>query len=161
MKYNNHNINKNEYSNIHQWIRSHYGSATKCENNNCEYNDPKRFEWALRKGKKYEKNINNFKQMCASCHRKYDLTNEIKKHIKEASYKAKLKFCPKGHLYSKENTRIMIIKKSPARCCRICIKKYQDGWKIRNKEYIKKYQEKWRQEHKLLLINLLENNGTK
>jgi len=76
------------YNRVHKWIRSHYGNAIKCENKDCQYRKPKRFEWALITGKKYEKNINNFIQLCCSCHRKYDFTEEArKKQKKKASRK--------------------------------------------------------------------------
>ena len=70
------------YGAVHMWLRSTYGKANKCENPDCVYprkNDrkelliaPKRFEYALLRGKKYSRKRENFIMMCASCHRKYD-----------------------------------------------------------------------------------------
>jgi len=65
-----------KYGNIHHWMLNHYGNATKCENKKCQSKNPKRYEWALRKGKQYERDRNNFIQLCPSCHRKYDYTEE-------------------------------------------------------------------------------------
>jgi hypothetical protein len=62
------------YNTLHWWIRNNYGSATKCENPECKRRG-KRYEWALIKGKKYKKNINNYIQLCSDCHRKYDRKN--------------------------------------------------------------------------------------
>jgi len=69
-------IGNSEYSSIHIWLKYHYGKASECENKDCEYKNPKRYEWALIKGKKYEKKIENYVMLCPSCHRKYDL-NEV------------------------------------------------------------------------------------
>lgn len=59
------------YSNVHQWLRNHHGKASKCENPECVGKSIK-YSWALIKGKNYEKNKNNFMQLCYSCHVKYD-----------------------------------------------------------------------------------------
>jgi len=71
----------NTYHRVHQWIAYHYGKASKCENKDCTFKNPKRYEWALIKGNEYEKNINNFMQLCCSCHRKYDYTDEHRKKL--------------------------------------------------------------------------------
>jgi len=72
------------YSAVHIWLRSKYGSASKCENELCESRNPKRFEWALKKGCVYENKIENFMQLCPSCHRKYDLTDEARKKMSDS-----------------------------------------------------------------------------
>jgi len=69
---------RRHYLDVHLWISKNYGKATKCEMDNCCYKNPKRFEWALIKGRKLENNISNFWQLCPSCHRKYDYTEERK-----------------------------------------------------------------------------------
>jgi hypothetical protein len=74
-------IDKNKYYNIHLWIKRKYGRATHCEF--CS-NPMKRFEWALRKGFKYDYNINNFIQLCRSCHINYDMNDEWKRNISNA-----------------------------------------------------------------------------
>ncbi len=65
-----------EYFQIHNWIYKNYGKAKFCTF--CDGLKAKRFEWALKKGRKYEKNIYNFFQLCPSCHRKYDMTKETR-----------------------------------------------------------------------------------
>ena len=60
------------YGALHDWLKSHFGNADRCENPDCSYANPKRFEWALIKGKNYERKRENFMMMCKSCHTKYD-----------------------------------------------------------------------------------------
>jgi hypothetical protein len=69
------------YGAKHIWIVAHFGKASKCENPNCFYprkdmrgyimEKPKRFEWANISGK-YKRRRNDWKELCPSCHRKYD-----------------------------------------------------------------------------------------
>lgn len=77
----------NNYFNIHQWIKRNYGKASKCENLNCQYKNPKRFEWALKKGFEYERNLANYIQLCVSCHRYYDFTEEKRKNLSKSKLK--------------------------------------------------------------------------
>ncbi|OYY99536.1 MAG: hypothetical protein B7Y37_13680 [Sphingobacteriia bacterium 28-36-52] len=84
-----------EYFRIHNWISYHHGKANKCENENCESVNPKRFEWALLKGKDYAKNRNNYIMLCPSCHRKYDYTDiqKEKQSLAKKGVSAKNKIC--------------------------------------------------------------------
>lgn len=66
-----------DYIQIHTWIKTKYGRASKCEH--CKIENKKRYEWALKKGYEYEKNIDNYFELCVSCHRIYDYTEEMKK----------------------------------------------------------------------------------
>jgi len=77
------------YTWIHKWLVKEYGKACKCENDKCPrvYN---RYEWALIHGKNYEKNRNNFKMLCSSCHRKYDKVNVGRVFTKEEKTKMSL-----------------------------------------------------------------------
>jgi len=68
-------ISRAEHLNIHEWLRKKYGRANKCIFCSVE---GKRYEWALLKGKRYEKNIENYIMLCPSCHRKYDYTAEMR-----------------------------------------------------------------------------------
>lgn len=70
-----------EYYRIHAWINHHYGKASYCSNDKC-IGKSKNYAWALVKGKIYEKNIENYIQMCYSCHIKYDLTEEIRENAR-------------------------------------------------------------------------------
>jgi len=66
----------NHYASCHQKIHRKFGRAIRCENANCNGAAPKRFEWALRKGRTYSDNIEDYMQLCPSCHRKYDYNKE-------------------------------------------------------------------------------------
>lgn len=70
-----------EYFRIHAWLTYNHGKAVKCENEFCKSLNPKRFEWALLKGNDYKKDRNNFIQLCPSCHRKYDFTEQQRINI--------------------------------------------------------------------------------
>lgn len=63
-------ISPADYAKIHAWLRKKYGRATKCEMKGC--GSKSLFQWALKKGKDYEKKRENFKQLCAGCHKHYD-----------------------------------------------------------------------------------------
>jgi hypothetical protein len=63
----------------HIWLINNYGSANHCENRdnkifdfecNCKSN---KYAYALKHECGYKKNIDNFYQLCYSCHKKYDL----------------------------------------------------------------------------------------
>ena len=70
------------YVAIHSWIVKHFGKANKCENPNCKSKNPKRFEHALIKGRQANsRDINDYIMFCPSCHRKYDMTDELKAKI--------------------------------------------------------------------------------
>lgn len=71
MKKNIGGISSSEYSTIHHWLRSHYGSASKCEEETCK-GDSKHYQWSLIYGHKYEKKRENFRMLCGSCHMRYD-----------------------------------------------------------------------------------------
>ncbi|MEK6879365.1 MAG: hypothetical protein AABY22_07155 [Nanoarchaeota archaeon] len=66
------------YEALHKWLRRIYGNANKCENPDCK-SIVKTYEYALLKRKKYERKRENFWQLCRSCHRKYDYTEETRK----------------------------------------------------------------------------------
>ena len=38
-------------------------------------------EWAKKKGRQYTLNIKNYNELCVPCHRKYDMTDEIRKKM--------------------------------------------------------------------------------
>lgn len=86
---------ENEYIQIHTWIVRTFGKATKCENKKCSYKNPKRYEWALKKGCEYCRKRENFIMLCPSCHRKYDMTkkqyNRLLNSVKQRSKKLRIK----------------------------------------------------------------------
>lgn len=71
---------------IHKWINRHFGKADHCENENCE-GKSNWFEWALLRGCEYARDIKVFKQLCRSCHTKYDMTDERKANIVAGIFK--------------------------------------------------------------------------
>lgn len=78
------------YKDVHDWIRKNYGKADHCENPNCKGIDKKgnkikTFQWALIHGKTYDFKRENFKQLCASCHCKYDTPIHTKEWNKKVS----------------------------------------------------------------------------
>jgi hypothetical protein len=64
---------KRHYKNVHIWLKRKYGSADHCEFCNKDSN---RYEWALKDGCEYEKNKDNFIQLCKLCHVNYDNISE-------------------------------------------------------------------------------------
>lgn len=62
-------------SQVHRWMDVHYGTDKVCEMKDCKGKSGT-FDWALKKGKQYERKKSNFLRLCRSCHRKYDLTPE-------------------------------------------------------------------------------------
>lgn len=59
------------YWSVHGWILKNFGKADFCQNPQC-LKVSKTYDWALLKGKDYEKNKDNFISLCRSCHKKYD-----------------------------------------------------------------------------------------
>lgn len=57
------------YKRVHKWLIRNYKKSRKCAF--CHKTSGK-FEWALLKGCSYEKKIENFIELCISCHRQYD-----------------------------------------------------------------------------------------
>lgn len=81
-------------SQVHKWLDTHYGKPSICESKTCDKKTVKRwFDWALKTGKTYERNRNNFFRLCRSCHRRYDLTPEKK----EQAIKNLIKHNPYGN----------------------------------------------------------------
>lgn len=72
------------YPGLHSWLRKFYGIGGICEI--CGENSLK-LNWALVKGKKYEMKRENFKHLCASCHKNYDMADEIRSKMSLAHKK--------------------------------------------------------------------------
>lgn len=106
---------------VHQWLRRYYGTANHCEK--CGEDNPKfRYDWANINGHKYTRKIEDYKQLCRSCHMIMDRKN----------------VCRKDHIFSKNN--IYITPSSGRRRCLICMKNYRKTigkdnnrrWRIKN-----------------------------
>ena len=101
------------YFSKHTWIYLHYGKANRCEFNFNHIN--KKYNWCNISGK-YKRDVNDYIQLCISCHRFMDKGN----------------FCSKGHKFTKGGNTY--IRKNGWRVCKIC-------QKIRHKNYLKKKRE--------------------
>lgn len=62
-------------SQVHKWLVVHFGNPKVCEGLECT-KKATWFDWALKTGKQYERNRENFIRLCRSCHRRYDMTPE-------------------------------------------------------------------------------------
>jgi len=69
---------ENAYFYHHRDLKKRYGNASCCENKDCKSVNPKRYEWALRKGHTYSSDRKDYIQLCPSCHRKYDFTESTR-----------------------------------------------------------------------------------
>ena len=74
------------YHGIHAWLKRHFGHADRCEFSSCNKKS-KVFEWALRKGFKYERKRQNFIRLCGSCHKKYDKDLRKSKKVVSTQFK--------------------------------------------------------------------------
>lgn len=88
-KNNNWKGNNVGYFGLHTWINKTYGKAKECKNRKrnilkfkCS-GKSKNYDWALLKGKKYERKIKNFIMLCHSCHLKYDYDKAKYKIVKK------------------------------------------------------------------------------
>ena len=59
-----------KYSGLHRWLRTNYPKTGTCEN--CNEIKVTGTQWALKKGCDYERNKENFFELCISCHTAYD-----------------------------------------------------------------------------------------
>lgn len=103
---------RRHYYNVHHWLKTTFGKSSKCEH--CENKRNLILHWALKKGSEYDFKRENFIELCQSCHRNYDLTEEsiIKQRAKMIGRKA-----------SEETKRKM-------REARAKIKIFTKGWKL-------------------------------
>jgi hypothetical protein len=74
------------YPTIHNWLVNEFGKATICESEFCS-GKSKTYDWALIKGKEYERNRDSFHQLCRSCHVLYDMTSERRAKMKASAMK--------------------------------------------------------------------------
>jgi len=65
----------------HKWVQKCKGKASKCTSKNCSGNS-KTYHWALIKDREYSHNPDDYIELCCSCHGKYDMTDEKRKHLK-------------------------------------------------------------------------------
>ena len=68
-----------EYDNVHKWLNAHHNKKGICEL--CGTTTSKVYQWALKHGCHYEKKIENFMELCVSCHMSYDFTEHKRQTI--------------------------------------------------------------------------------
>lgn len=83
------------YDGIHTWLTREFGKGTNCEH--C--GEKRKLHWAKITDKEYERKRENFIELCSSCHKKYDFTNESRIRMSE-SHKGKVS-PKKGKKYPK------------------------------------------------------------
>lgn len=71
---------KPSYSALHVWVKNRLGKPKKCEECGKGQLVGRQIEWANISGK-YERDEKDWKRLCVSCHRKYDFTEEKRKHM--------------------------------------------------------------------------------
>lgn len=72
------------YNAIHLWLKRNFGNSSNCERCGLKgYQMGRRWgiEWALKSGLSYQKKKENFEGLCKSCHRKQDMTSQMKANI--------------------------------------------------------------------------------
>lgn len=73
------------YSGVHIWLTKNYGKASKCmfKNTTCS-GKSNVFQWA-NISKEYRRDVNDFIQLCRSCHAKYDYTEKQREITRKKS----------------------------------------------------------------------------
>lgn len=101
-------IDGNYYVSVHKWLRCHFGSANKCQNEACK-GISTIYEYALKKGCEYEKKRDNFLTLCRSCHQKYDFVEEKRKYLRVFTDERKRRIgaSRKGKYHSEEFKQFM------------------------------------------------------
>lgn len=100
------------YVAIHLWVKKHFGRKDYCEQCGRKPPEVSRLELANISGK-YLRIKSDWQTLCTSCHLKRD-------------FRARIKTCPQGHLYTEENTHI---NNRGHRGCKICRKEAQRRFK--------------------------------
>lgn len=116
-----------EYNRIHYWIRSRYGVASKCEFIETCNRKSKSYDWALKKGCSHTKDVENYIQLCKSCHAIYDKKG-IGRIISKETRK-KMSIAKKGVIpINKGNDSKVLI------CCAHCKKSFK-AYKSKKSKY--------------------------
>lgn len=130
-------VDREFYQSVHYWLRFKYGRANKCEGKDCTGTSSK-FNWALKKGKKYEYKRENFIHLCRSCHAKYDCSEITRKKCRDHSRFTQKTHCMYGHPFSGENLYLI---KGKWRGCKKCLnranRKFYAKMKLENEQRLK------------------------
>lgn len=73
-------IQNKDYIKVHRWLAKNYGKANKCESPNC-LRKTQVYHWAKLANRDYDKKRENFIMLCASCHKLYDYTDELRNKL--------------------------------------------------------------------------------
>ena len=68
-----------EYILVHNWIKKIAGKPVKYEGENCQGRSLT-YQWANISGE-YKREIKDWKQLCVSCHKKFDITDNFREKI--------------------------------------------------------------------------------
>lgn len=73
-------FNSDSYSTIHKYLASHYVKDGIC----ISCGPARRTEWALLHGREHSRNIDDYQEMCHSCHMRYDqLGHEVTQETRD------------------------------------------------------------------------------
>jgi hypothetical protein len=114
-----------KYHRAHYYLRTKHGKANKCESKKCS-GVSKKYEWALKKGKEYSFNKNDYLQLCKSCHSKYDYKGGI---VISEGHKQKLREVMTGTIPPNKGNDSRVNK-----TCKYCKKNYLE-YKSKRKTY--------------------------
>lgn len=103
------------YTGVHKWLFRHKGKAKFC----TQCGTDKSVQWA-NIDHKYSRKLDDYIEMCSSCHKKYDL------------YMRYGNCCRYGHEWTKENTYNYYRDGKERRSCRMCLRMRAN--KYRNKK---------------------------
>lgn len=73
-------IAKALHTKLHKKLIKENGNAAMCEM--CHNPGKAKYQWALKKDREYSSEPDDYFQLCVSCHRKYDFTEEIRTKLK-------------------------------------------------------------------------------
>jgi len=70
-------ISYRDYQNLHSWVRAELGKPLGCSNDETHIG---KYNWA-NISKQYKHDLTDFKSLCISCHKKFDMTDETRKRL--------------------------------------------------------------------------------
>jgi hypothetical protein len=91
-----------EYKAVHDWLRSHAVKTGTCSR--CGTDGPT--QWALKRGREYERDVDAFDELCRACHSEQDRKTE----------------CVNGHDLTLPNARTKPSPSRPSGQCRQCVR---------------------------------------
>lgn len=108
----------------HMWIQNHYGKASRCENNSLH--KVHRFHWANISGE-YKRNIEDWKQLCPSCHAAFDNRGGFLRGINWKDT------CKHGHKLTIDNLFLKRFKHYRSIECRACRREHVRKFRLKER----------------------------